>query len=486
MRVESRESEIHSRKRQPTRKRTSSWGSLAMRLIPQPSTHNPQPSRGLTLTEVLISMGLMTLGLLGVMSLFPVGAHYMNKADVADRGSAVARSVMSDLVSRGMLNASAWRMIATTPPVPAVPPFPTVDGAINSYGRPVGPAIESWLSNGMAPAVLAQRAGNIYILDPIAAAVTSLAAPLAFNRIAATFPAEASNLPPSTYSGVAAWAPWISLPGPNDYWPMRRVTLIQPGAAAGSVQRMDPPLAWSLFSGNSDVAFEQPGNGDQPAVQLSSWTDRDGDNVRGLNETLSRQSAGDYSWIVTVAPTTVEARNSMGSGAFAYDISVVVFYKRGITPKLPVTNSEVKDNAQELQKRERVVKAKIVSTGPNGGEVLIETSYSGQANAWQDLRAGQWVMLCGPKPVMETVPPPPPEFAMGWYQVQAVDAEGAGVITDPVKQRLVTLRGPEWLWQPALSGITDNIHLSNNLCVGIMPGAVAVHTKTLRLQSASF
>ena len=446
-----------------------------MRLIPQPSTHNPQPSRGLTLTEVLISMGLMTLGLLGVMSLFPVGSFYMQKAEVADRGSAVARSVMSDLVSRGMLNASAWRMVTTVPLAPAVPPLPSPDGASNAYSRPVGPAITAWLSAGMAPTPLAQRAGNIYILDPIAVAATSLAAAAPNNRIAATFPAEASKLTSATYSGVAAWQPWISPPGLNDYWPMRRVTLVQPGAVAGTVHRMNPPLAWSLFSSNSDLAFDQSGTSDQPALQLLSYD--------ASQKAMARQSTGDYSWIVTIAPTTVDARNSMGSGAFAYDVSVVVFYKRGITPKLPVTTSEVKDNAEELQKRERVVKAKIVSTGPNGGEVLIEAVATWQSNLFQGLRAGQWIMLCGPKPVMESVPPPAPEFALGWYQVQAVDEDGAGVTGfDATTMRLLSLRGPEWLWQPQMN-VND---LSNNLCVGIMPGAVAVHTKTLRLQSASF
>ena len=52
---------------------------------------------GITLTEVLISLGLMTLGLLGVLALFPVGSFYMLQAEVADRGSAIGRAVMSDI-----------------------------------------------------------------------------------------------------------------------------------------------------------------------------------------------------------------------------------------------------------------------------------------------------------------------------------------------------------------------------------------------------
>src|SRR5436190_19524391 len=64
--------------------------------------------RGLSLTEVLISMGILTLGLLGVASVFPVGSFYMQKAEISDKGSAIAQSVFSDIMARGMLNPRAW------------------------------------------------------------------------------------------------------------------------------------------------------------------------------------------------------------------------------------------------------------------------------------------------------------------------------------------------------------------------------------------
>src|SRR3954468_917079 len=72
------------------------------------SRRGPQSRLGISLTEVLIVMGIMTVGLLGVASVFPVGGWYMQKAEIADRGSAIAQSVMSDLIARGMLNPSAW------------------------------------------------------------------------------------------------------------------------------------------------------------------------------------------------------------------------------------------------------------------------------------------------------------------------------------------------------------------------------------------
>jgi len=477
MRVKSLESSVKSRKFASRRFRAraaATHTALALHSDSRLSTLDSRLFRGMTLTEVLISMGLMTLGLLGVLSLFPVGSFYMAKADQADSGHAVARSVMSDLVSRGMLKPAAWRMMANVPSLTVDDKNTTGVAITNAYSRPVGPAIETLnLQAGLTPWQRIQRSGNIYILDPMAAAATTLAGSAAVNKQAAVFPAEAYMLPPAAYSSCAAWQPWL---GNSDYWPVRRVTFVQPAGAI--VARMDAPLSWSLFTGNSDLTFEHPSTNDQPAMQLIGYN--------SSRAPLTRQSTGDYSWVVTVAPTTMEARNGLSySSDFAYDVSVVVFQKRGIPVRPPANATDVGTNATELRNRERIVKAKIVSTGPSGGEVLIEAMNTSVANPFQFLRAGQWVMLCGPTPIMEAIPTPADaQFAAKWYQVQAIDEDGAGITSfNPTTMRLLSLRGPEWAWQPQGAIATA---LSNNLCVGIFPGAVAVHTKTLRLQSAAF
>src|SRR5262245_5279027 len=67
--------------------------------------------RAMTLTEVLISMGILTLGLLGVAAIFPVGGWYMQKATIADNGSALAQAVMSDVVAGGVINPKSWMVM---------------------------------------------------------------------------------------------------------------------------------------------------------------------------------------------------------------------------------------------------------------------------------------------------------------------------------------------------------------------------------------
>jgi hypothetical protein len=416
------------------------------------------------------------------MAMFPVGSFYLQNAEIADRGSALARSVMSDVIARGMLDPNAWRM-------PAIPPAYSTnsDGTPNAFTRSLGSAmaeemiLPSYTSYTpvQRQARIAQRFGGAYILDPIGVAATTTTAPVVNpNLWVGPFPAEASLVPPATYNGVYAWQPWNywnGAPANNaNYFPVRRVTLYQPATTGppGSFARMESPVAWSLFNGTDDLAFEVPLQGDQPAMQM--W------DLDSNGAPMSRQWIGDYSWIVSIAPTSNAAQLALASNpqSYAYDVSVVVFYKRGISSKKLIANGEAIEGATSLRDRERMVKAQVVSTGLNGGEMRLKNAnVPGATDPFRQLRAGQWVMVCGPHPASGDLEP---RFALNWYQVMAIDDDGVGMtpVLDKVNERVVTLRGPEWPWQPQASA-TD---LSNNLCVGIMPGAVAVHTKTLRLE----
>jgi Tfp pilus assembly protein PilV len=116
--VKSRESRVESRKRSaPVRFHS------AFRI----------PHSAITLTEVLISMGILTLGLLGVAAMFPVGSHYMQKGDTADRASALAQSAFSDIMARGVLNPENWLQYEDRLPASILP----ANGwATNRFARP--------------------------------------------------------------------------------------------------------------------------------------------------------------------------------------------------------------------------------------------------------------------------------------------------------------------------------------------------------------
>jgi hypothetical protein len=241
-----------------------------------------------------------------------------------------------------------------------------------------------------------------------------------------------------------------------------------------------------LFSTSDDLSLDLPGAQDKPSIQ--SWELRDLDSDGQADDPLARQSRGNYSWIITLSPTTADARDALATdpSAHSYEVSVVVFYRRPLAVTTPTAPDEVTANRDVLRQNERAVRAKIVSTGLSGGEVLLEKYYNDPEaeSPYANLKTGQWVLLCGPHPNSTDVRP---MMVARWYRVLAIDKEPNDLISDPDNQRVVALRGPEWPWQPAPppGGLGNDAHLSNALYVCIPTGAVAVHAKTIRLEGDS-
>jgi len=444
-------------------------------------------------------MGILTLGLLGVASVFPVGSLYMQKADISDRGSAIAQSVFSDLMARGMLNPRAW-YVMTPMPVGNPPtalgnwntPFPTADGKNSPTGlyragtftRPFAAALSEALNQPTAATdktVLAKQFGSAFVIDPIGVSLMAM-------RIGTTPPANWVHGPAAIFPGTAymevgyyinpskgvAWAPWT---GPSQYvWPVRRVTFRQPSNG----WQMDPTVAEHFFRGSDDLTVDFPARDDRPGIQ--NW------DMSSSGTPLARKWTGDYSWIATVAPPSNAARDGMATNpeGFAYDVSVVVFYKRGLPDTADATQPLYNNQTMyqsAMGANERAVQASVVSTGLNGGELLL-TDFGDAMDpngkplsAFDNLKSGQWIMLCGPHPNSSTSEP---RFVLKWYQVVSSEpATSSAWAYDSTKnQRIVSVRGPEWPWQP--SNVATNV--SNDLCVAICKGAVAVHTKSIRLE----
>ena len=72
--------------------------------------------RGISLLEVLISIGILSVGLASVLALLPAGGSQAKKAMVEDRRSALGAAAIGDFVNRGFLNPSKWNN-ASLPPI---------------------------------------------------------------------------------------------------------------------------------------------------------------------------------------------------------------------------------------------------------------------------------------------------------------------------------------------------------------------------------
>lgn len=257
---------------------------------------------------------------------------------------------------------------------------------------------------------------------------------------------------------------------------MRRVTF-RDGATGWQLSDVS---ADSLFRSSDDLSLELPVGQDKPSLQPINLADLNGDG--NASEPLNRRSRGDYSWLATIVPSTPQGLLALANGTAGqtYEVSVVVCHKRALPATLPGTPPESDIAASE----ERMAAARIISTGLSGGEILLQRHPRDPASISEDpfrnLKTGRWIMLCGPHPSSNDARP---LFVARWYKVLSIEKETNGILTDPTNQRLVTVRGPQWPWQPA--NITDPNHLSNNLCVGIIPGAVAVHAKTVQIEGDS-
>jgi hypothetical protein len=332
------------------------------------------------------------------------------------------------------------------------------------------------------PTLICRQFGSAYVIDPIGVSRLAFANGVLLHpgahNVATGFPASASQAW-GYYArypnwGAAMWAPWSGgrADGADPFqWPVRRVTFRQPNTG----WQMDNMAADYFFEANDDLVTELPDRDDRPATQNWDTVDAAGNSIP-----IKRQWLGDYSWIVSVVPSTNAARDGMARNpeSHAYEVSVVVFYKRPL-PGEPEDvyqdlGASTTDYYNAMSQGERAVKATVVSTGLNGGELLLERFQGEPTNPFDNLKTSQWIMLCGPHPNSTMSEP---RFSLNWYQVVTIDREGVGVQGfNSTTQRLVTLRGPEWPWKPGDPA-------SNNLCVAICRGAVAVHSKTIRLES---
>jgi len=88
--------------------------------IKNPRSKTLRQRSGLSLLEVLISMGILLIGLSGVAAMFPAGQYYVMKAAIHDRGAAVGQAAINDLQVRGLLQVDEWQWVDTPEALPVV------------------------------------------------------------------------------------------------------------------------------------------------------------------------------------------------------------------------------------------------------------------------------------------------------------------------------------------------------------------------------
>lgn len=337
--------------------------------------------RGITLLEVLISMGVLAVGLLGVAALIPAGRHEIAQGSRLDYAAMVGRASFRDVQVRGFLNpgnaagTSNWK-----------------DANNTDVWRPAGPIgnpAQPFVTSGVASDKIA------LVIDPLG--IFAGGGPPGYGAL---FP-----------SGAYPTAPHLTRIAPIDV------------SASGAWEFMD-----TIFRSSVDLTTEENAtNRDLPPEQVI-FTQR-GSSVIAIppsqmllgDNALRRASVGNYSWLATiVSDPTASALSSKVT------VSVAVFHKR---------NLSFAGAGESIARVDWPINTDKTTTGAGiGGAELVFSPILGGAPI-RNVRPGQWIMLAG-RQVLEVDPEVKLDY-FRWYRVVTAERESLG-------GQNVTLAGADW------------------------------------------
>lgn len=249
-------------------------------------TYNPQASRltshasqrGITLLEVLISMFILLVGLMGVAVLIPAGQVELLQAAKYDHAATVGRAAFRDLKARGFLNPANWSSAnASSLNIPGTPYWSPATGTINT-----------------AAALPNKPTAMIDPLGLLSAAATS---------------------PPTTFPANAG----------GTTLRMERITPNFGNASMANTQANQ--IADLVFRSSDDLVTQPNTNRNLPPTQQM------------MGGTNRRSSLGNYSWLATICSDPTVALPTGVAPDNKVIVSVVVFYKRKLIDPLTAETS---------------------------------------------------------------------------------------------------------------------------------------------------
>ena len=144
---------IRRRRRSRWPMASGQWPVVRKSKISNPQSLIPNPSRsGISLIEVLFSIGVLTVGLFGIAMLIPLGKLALMETEKSDRTGACGRAALRDVDVRRMLDYRYWRdSTGAVVPADAIPTIIAID--------PLG--YDSIAGGGNLPNALGEAGGAI-------------------------------------------------------------------------------------------------------------------------------------------------------------------------------------------------------------------------------------------------------------------------------------------------------------------------------------
>ncbi|PQO42279.1 hypothetical protein C5Y93_28475 [Blastopirellula marina] len=474
----------------------------------------------MTLIEVMMSTMVVSLGILGLVALIPLGTHLTERGTRADRIAIVGERAFHEARIRGYFDPSRW--IA-----PNTPPF-------------TGTGPRFWeQTEGDFPLPLRQP----YMIDPMFFPPDNSGTSTVYHDSRRFFP----------YTTKLSYG--IDMTDDDRQHttlakPVRMLRLsVSPQPA--SDDPLSIPEARMAFESEDDLAFERPSDGEAPPIQ--SFYTRDA--VKGTNNhntsgvstnrdgEIRRQAAGEYTWMIMLTPepldlyrvapfaptvppnpptlsaaqaawmhppinTAASGSNSVMTGILnaaatnEYVASVLILKNRqGTIPTGAVPSGGVTSGSDERwQTNERILRVDpssfVAASGGATGEIQI-VQYGGTREDAEErtLKAsnGDWICLVRRMPSHDYNPPGtgtntrrlPRGDVYLWYKIvmvdEVVDSTGSPTGTTAPFTRYLTLSGPDWPVDND-STVSNREPLQPTHAI-MVEGVVGVYTRNVRLQT---
>ncbi|RCS54555.1 hypothetical protein DTL42_05300 [Bremerella cremea] len=457
--------------------------------------------RGITLIEVMMSTMVVSLGILGLASLIPLGTHLTNRGTLADRVAILGERAFHEAKARRYFDPSRW-----------------INGTTGGT-----PSSVAATTGGNSPLPLRQP----YLIDPMFFGANGTHASrrlFPYNEefsFGDTMQQAETNVSNNNQKAVQ----------------MLRLSV---NTTPGSTSSLSLPQAKVAFQSDDDLAYERPSDGEQPGFQTffnrTAAADTNGPNYYG---DVKRQAAGEYSWMIMLTPEPFDLSNvsALTSSALTANearwmqppINIAVDAS-GNTVNLNGTNSPRFDNElfptlknaatdeytahviimknrqgtiptgdvstitatsdPEYQSNERMVRVSdfLASGGYSTGEVELSQKGGTLEDAEKrvlKLSNGDWICLA--RRMTNTPTNSTTSFPRGdvyqWYRVVMVDdiVDTSGSGTGPFTRR-ITINGPDW---PVDTTSNASITATQPTHAIIVEGVVGVYSKRVRLESKS-
>lgn len=403
--------------------------------IPTPFTSTcsrQQDRRGISILEVLFSIGIATIGLFGVLALIPFAVHQANVGLNIERGMTTGRNAMAEFEIRGYHDPNSWFFADLDP-------------------------------NTNLPAIVNYDSRDSYVIDPEFIGHYGNFTPTVdfpVNNGRQYFPSVED---PGTF---ATQYPGLFPPGSLVDDMLDRRPLIYRGTINQNGTWMQKAMARQIVSNLDDITYKFRDDAttleDEFAPPKAEYIMID--DGSGTQIPAKRQTAGEFSWMAFVRPEKLGYEGAEGETG-NYSIDMVVMHQReGLGDDSVAPNPLVQDDT--TYDRVFVVnRASFVNNLLTSG-VEIELSQECRSNTvtsprnpdWLEIKDGDWIVLTNRT------------YGFRWYQVDNVDP---GTDTDPGTWRM-TIQGPTFYKDPA--DITYAIHVRN---------VVNVFTKTFMIEQNS-